>query len=124
MNEVFNRYIERLKKERTPLNSGIDVTEESLQSFWDDFGCLKCGYCCTKLSDVLVDKPAMKKIIKHLKISRKEFLKFTIEKDGKRYLPYPCLFYKDGCTIYEARPPACQSYPLIGYQGKIHISLH
>ena len=57
----------------------------------------------------------IKRLAKHLKISRHEFKeRYTFIKDGEVRMPCPCPFYSEdinGCTVHEFRPQVCRKFP-------------
>jgi Fe-S-cluster containining protein len=85
------------------------------------FECTRCGGCCSGFPGyVWLAETEVDRLSDHLGIERAEFIsrytKFVrgigqprislIEKEG-----FDCIFFDDGCTIYEARPYQCRSYP-------------
>jgi Fe-S-cluster containining protein len=43
------------------------------------------------------------------------------------FLPFPCIFHaQQSCSIYEARPFACRTFPLLNYllEGKYYIAVN
>lgn len=83
---------------------------------YKEIDCLDCGNCCrTSVTDFsLAD---VKKAAKFLGISKKAFIKkYLMEDMDGAYVtitsPCPFLNLSDNkCTIYEARPYVCDSYP-------------
>jgi Fe-S-cluster containining protein len=39
--------------------------------------------------------------------------------NGMYQLLKPCVFYNEGCTIYEKRFTGCRIYPIVYYDGKV-----
>jgi len=91
-----------------------------------NFDCTSCGKCCTIQGQILANKAEVSGIAKELKISEGDFFEkhvtgwnadgtwFTlkskpVQKDGSE----PCsLLGEDGrCTVYNARPTQCRTYP-------------
>ena len=90
------------------------VTQYSKEAF-DKIDCLSCGNCC-KTSPPLMEEEDIKRISKHLKISKKAFKRKYILEDingEKSMINVPCVFLEDdnSCSIYEIRPKACAGYP-------------
>jgi uncharacterized protein len=88
--------------------------------FWQDglkFECRQCGNCCTfPGGSVYASEREFRRIADHLEICFEEFLdRFTEEMDGYVSLisvpEGPCVFYKDGCSIYDMRPTQCRTFP-------------
>lgn len=84
-----------------------------------NFKCTGCGKCCTGSPGyVWLTDHDIQRIVDKLKISKKDFLqKYTLYSNGHYSLKdiaptYDCIFYKNKrCTIYEARPKQCRTYP-------------
>lgn len=88
--------------------------------FWHDginFNYHQCGNCCTLPGgSVTASEADLRKISNFLNINFGEFLnKYTFNYKGlvsiKSFPNGPCIFYKDGCTVYEVRPTQCQTFP-------------
>ncbi len=84
------------------------------------FKCTGCGKCCTGAPGfVWLTKFDLAKLAEHFNISEKEFLKTYARKvDNKHSLKedpenYDCIFLREGkyCSVYEARPEQCKTYP-------------
>lgn len=82
------------------------------------FSCKQCGYCCTGTPGgyVWLGEGEAEKIARYLDISREELRKKYLKMEGGQLsliiLPSgACTFYRDGCTIYPARPFQCSSFP-------------
>ena len=88
------------------------------------YNCAKCpGYCCS-YPLIALAKRDVERLAKHFDLSFKAArTKFTVERYGHKYsmrrkkdeyFGRICRFFdtdKRCCTIYEARPAACRSYP-------------
>jgi uncharacterized protein len=85
------------------------------------FKCTGCGQCCTGSPGyVWVSPSEIKALAEQLNISVEEFIKKYTRRIGnrlsliekKRGENYDCVFL-DGkrCTVYEARPKQCRTYP-------------
>lgn len=105
---TVEEYYELLASKKTPLNTGVKF-EKIVDAFYKEFECERCGHCCTKLSEIELEKSERKKY-KHIK------------RDGKYFMPMPCTYYDNGCKIYNSRPTVCRRYPLIKISGVAHIS--
>lgn len=95
-----------------------------MEKFYDkglNFECRQCSKCCRHESGlVLLSKADLLKLCNITTMTESEFLlKYCrvvnyqnenhvslIEKDNK-----DCVFWQDGCSVYEARPLQCKSYP-------------
>ena len=80
------------------------------------FTCTGCGSCCRGEGYVWMTPPEIEAIAKHLGITSDQF--------GKRYLRrvgrslsltekpnHDCIFWDDGCTVYDVRPTQCRTFP-------------
>ena len=91
--------------------------------------CLECANCCKTLP-ALMSKRDIKRIAKHLSMSRKSFQdKYVREdEDGDIVIdgaPCPFLQEDNKCSIYEVRPASCKQYPHSGgHQFYDLIELH
>lgn len=97
----------------------MDRTETPWYADGLRFSCTRCGACCTgKPGYVWVGPIEIDRLATHLGLSQDEF--------GRRYLRQvggdlsliekpnlDCVFWdgKLGCTVYEARPNQCQTWP-------------
>jgi hypothetical protein len=81
------------------------------------FACTQCGKCCTgEPGEVIVNDKERAALARHLKLTPEEVRKqFCRSHRGKLLLKEKvngdCIFYKDGCTVYPARPMQCRTYP-------------
>ncbi|MBP7262577.1 MAG: YkgJ family cysteine cluster protein [Spirochaetia bacterium] len=92
--------------------------------FWADglrFSCTRCSACCRQEPGlVLLSASDLVRLMRHTGLAFRVFLdKFTrsvdmgngwsislTEKPG-----YDCVFWDGGCTVYQARPVQCSTYP-------------
>jgi len=92
--------------------------------FWSEglrFECTRCSACCRHEPGlVLLSKDDLRRLTDHLGLDFKGF--FT---NYCRLMPfgggtaislretreYDCIFWKNGCSIYKARPAQCSTYP-------------
>ena len=101
---------------------------------FDTTACASCGgRCCTGESgNIFVSSEEIKKIAKLLKIKEKKLLANYMEKRGYKYslkekivgVSHDCIFYDrelGGCSIYEARPLQCITFPFWDY-FKTHMA--
>jgi Fe-S-cluster containining protein len=88
--------------------------------FFDDglcFECLQCGDCCTgEPGTIYVSGTEIEAIAGHLQLTLDEFRtsylypykdSFSVMEDHRGH----CLFYDQGCTIYQWRPLQCRTFP-------------
>jgi uncharacterized protein len=87
------------------------------------FSCTQCGHCCRHDPGyVFLSEPDVKQAIMFLSVTEEEFLEkycrivdvgFFRKVSLKEKSNYDCIFWLDGvgCSIYEARPLQCRSYP-------------
>lgn len=88
------------------------------------FHCTQCSYCCKGSSGyVFLSQKDLERLSKHLHLSSEDFLsKHTrlvsynqklrlslLEKSENSQMQ--CEFWMDGCSVYEARPTQCRTYP-------------
>ena len=92
------------------------------------FKCQRCGRCCTEMNGISAQKDDIKKMAKGLKHSY-NWVKSNYIENGlirgtrescKGAADGRCPFYKEGCTIYKARPLVCRLFPLMNFEnGKL-----
>jgi Fe-S-cluster containining protein len=80
-----------------------------------------CGDCCSGAwgsGYVWVSREEMERLAAHLGMTFDRFTRTFVRQVGERYSlvekkNFDCIFYeKDkGCTVYNARPAQCRSYP-------------
>ena len=77
-----------------------------------------CGACCSKEGDVFVTDEEMYELAKFLDMPIAQFRKkYTMRAYGKNRLhdqdSGACIFLNENmkCTVYEARPKQCRTYP-------------
>lgn len=83
------------------------------------FSCTQCGACCTGGPGyVWVSLEEVQILADHLHLSLEEFSKKYLRKIGNRFSllekpkTYDCIFLEGKkCTVYEARPSQCKTYP-------------
>jgi Fe-S-cluster containining protein len=80
------------------------------------FKCTHCNRCCTVEGHVWVDKREAQRLANHLQISLQEFSKRYLRLvDGRHALTErsdgACVFWDEGCTVYETRPGQCRTFP-------------
>jgi Fe-S-cluster containining protein len=86
------------------------------------FGCTGCGNCCLIDGYVWVDRHEIARLAEHFGLSVDDFGSQYLRRVGRRYslieIPYPgdpskkaCVFWDGRCTVYEARPRQCRTFP-------------
>ena len=80
------------------------------------FACQGCGACCRGQGYVWVDEAAIRRLAGHLGLEIDEFGRRYLRRVGRRWAlidkaNLDCIFWDDGCTVYEARPPQCRTFP-------------
>ncbi len=82
------------------------------------FTCTQCGKCCTgRPGYVFVSQEEMEAMAKLLNMSVSLFKRKYIKTRGNKLLlvekkNHDCVFLQDKkCTVYQARPKQCQTYP-------------
>jgi len=96
------------------------MQDEDRSYFFDTgirFACLRCGACCTGAPGTIYVAPNEIVSLAHtLSMSAADFMarylypykdSFSIREDARGR----CLFYDEGCTVYEARPLQCRTFP-------------
>ena len=104
------------------------MKEDGFDYSFNPSACENCeGKCCTGESGyIYVSKSEIENIALILEMDVKEFInkylfkkmyKYSI-KEKKNGDSYECIFYdstKNGCTIYDARPLQCKTFPFWDY---------
>lgn len=104
------------------------IKEDGFSYAFETSACASCeGRCCTGESgNIFVTADEIKKIAKLLQVKEKKFIVSYLEKRGYKYslkerivgLSHDCIFFDraiGGCTIYEARPKQCITFPFWDY---------
>lgn len=105
------------------------LTKEGFDFAFDPSGCDTCGgRCCIGESgNIWISKPEIENLSDYLNISLDETRVKYLEKRGYKYSiketrlaidNYACVFFdlvKKQCSIYEARPVQCRTFPFWDY---------
>lgn len=86
------------------------------------FSCTQCSHCCRHDPGfVYLSQKDLTKLCRWFKLDSKVFIsnfcRFVPYYDGTEVLSlkekanYDCFFWDNGCTVYEARPVQCRTYP-------------
>jgi len=85
------------------------------------FKCQNCGYCCRfEPGFVFLQEEDLDRLCSYFKLSKNAFIdqycREVYGPDGvilslKEKKNHDCEFWDLGCTIYEARPSQCRTYP-------------
>ncbi|PCI95591.1 zinc/iron-chelating domain-containing protein [Candidatus Aerophobetes bacterium] len=101
----------------------LNIIKDEDEPWYKDglyFKCTGCGKCCSGSPGyVWLEEKDIKRLCKHLEISRAEFLKKYTKTVNRRISlrddtkDYACIFLKEGkyCSVYDARPTQCKTYP-------------
>ncbi len=95
------------------------VIIERLSSF--DFSCKRCSSCCRHTpGTVYLTQEDVEKLLANLKMDLNTFINkccsvliyegkdLVVLKEKKNH---DCIFWSNGCIVYESRPLQCRSYP-------------
>jgi len=105
------------------------MTKEGFDFSFDPVGCDSCeGNCCIGESgNIWINKQEIEYLSTHLNLSLVETFDKYLEKRGYRYSikevqlskdNYACVFFdlnKKQCSIYDARPTQCRTFPFWDY---------
>jgi len=104
------------------------ITKESFNFSFNPEACNECqAKCCRGESGyIYVTKTEATAICDYLNIEMKELIEKYLFKKGYKYSikerkvgdNHECIFYDDkinGCSIYEARPTQCRTFPFWDY---------
>jgi len=83
------------------------------------FSCLKCGNCCRANGDyafVYVTTEEVKRVMGHLDIPRKEFMRNHCSRlEGRTIIKFKdgacSLAHENRCLVYKVRPIQCKAWP-------------
>jgi Fe-S-cluster containining protein len=89
------------------------------------FSCKKCSTCCRhETGHVFLSKNDLKKLTTELNIDKKSFIntycRWAARWSGlqdteylslKEKVNFDCIFWNNGCIVYNARPLQCRTYP-------------
>jgi uncharacterized protein len=86
-----------------------------------NFKCQRCSCCCRFAPGVVfLSREDAEKIAANLELPLNDFIKKCcreIYRNGKKVVAlkeksnYDCIFWNNGCIVYEARPVQCRTYP-------------
>ena len=104
------------------------MTQEGFRYGFDPLACESCeGKCCTGESGyIYVTKNEIEKISELLGLKVEDFVTEYLFKKGYKHSikevkihdSYECVFYdkeSNGCSIYDARPKQCKTFPFWDY---------
>ena len=107
------------------------MMQEGFNYAFDYSHCDGCGgRCCTGESgNIFVKRSEVQAIAEHLQMDEKSFAVEYLVKKGYKYSlkehvvgdSHDCIFYSreiEGCSIYEARPQQCRTFPFWDYFKK------
>jgi uncharacterized protein len=99
---------------------GVFMPEKDLDGVC--FSCTQCSHCCRhEPGYVYLSQKDLTKLCHWFNLDSKVFIKnfcrFVPFYDGSEVLclrekiNYDCIFWDNGCTVYDARPVQCRTYP-------------
>ena len=104
------------------------ITKEGYSYSFDSTACSSCGgKCCTGESGyIYLNSKEIQNIAALLSLSEQEFVSRYLFKKGYKYSikerevngSFECVFFNSeysGCSIYEARPVQCRTFPFWDY---------
>ena len=107
------------------MENGELISKEGFPYKFNQDACKECeGNCCIGESGYIWVNPIeIKEIAKFLEIDVDEFKEKYLIKVGYKYSikekPYKdgfaCIFFENGCKIYEVRPNQCRTFPFWDY---------
>ncbi|MCG6929776.1 MAG: YkgJ family cysteine cluster protein [Desulfofustis sp.] len=81
------------------------------------FVCTQCGYCCHGQTTVSLDEQDRRNMVAALGIPEHEvaekYWNITGATVQMKTVDGHCVFYRDGCSVYEGRPWRCRQWPLV-----------
>ena len=101
--------------------------EERAKRISDDVSsridCTQCGNCC-RAYEVTLRSKDVHRLATHLNFQTGDFVRAYLKKDFQGEFVFkqkPCAFLKkNSCSVYEARPSVCRSYPHFGKAGLLN----
>ncbi len=100
------------------------MKDELKKEFCDglNFSCQQCSFCCKGFPGVvLLSQSDLERFAKWADVTCDQFIlmycRWVPSEDGLEYLSLrerknlECIFWKNGCEAYEARPVQCRTYP-------------
>ncbi len=107
----------------------LTVSENGYNYQFTPSACGTCGgHCCTgEHGYIWIKYPEIEKLAQHLALDIKDFTKQYLKKVNYRYSltekqiasdNFACVFFdthKKQCSVYEARPSQCHSFPFWQY---------
>lgn len=86
------------------------------------FSCIRCSACCRYESGfVFLSEKDVAFLVKSIKMEYNDFIetycRWVPAEGGMERLSlkekpdYDCIFWKEGCSVYEARPLQCRTFP-------------
>ena len=81
-----------------------------------EFDCKGCGACCLVEGYVWVDRKEIRAIAEFLDLEPDDFGRRYLRSVGRRMAlteksNHGCIFWDNGCSIYQARPSQCRTFP-------------
>ena len=110
---------------------GVEATRENGLRFDGLLKCQRCGSCCNAMifkTGAMLFPQEVERLAIKVGVSKRQFKdRYTYTQDSKRFLKLPCVFYKDGCSVYSDRPIVCREFPLnqiVPKNGKMWMTVN
>ena len=97
--------------------AGNDPNDNLWFSRGVQFECTKCGQCCRgEPGYVWVTPVEIDRMAEAMKMPRKQFVHLFVRREGlrlslKERRSGDCILWKEGCSVYSARPAQCRTFP-------------
>jgi len=115
LREFDKIYLNMPKKKKDRIIVTVDELHKKIESSFD---CKKCGNCCRRGKDILIDGRDINKLAKELKVTKDEFIEKYVKVDnGRSFLIVngECGFLNEDntCSVHDSKPNFCRKYPFL-----------